>query len=107
MATIRLRVLRADRPELVLAECDSPVLPVRGEVLQLDTVDPDGEPAGPSTLWRVVSVTMHVPSVLSSKPANGAELCVRQVEVSVVPDSGLADLLQRRDAEQLRTESAI
>lgn len=104
--TIRLRVLRADRPELVLAECDSPCLPVRGEVLQLDTEDESGGPAGPSTLWRVVSVTMHVPSVLSSMPKDGSPLRVRTVEVSVLPDHGLADLLQRREAQTM-SESAI
>lgn len=103
---IRLRVLRHDRPDLVLAECDSEVLPTRGEVLQLDTVDADGAPAGPSTLWRVVSVTMHVPSILSARPRDGAQLCVRMVEVNVVPDSGLADLLSRHEAEKM-TESAI
>jgi hypothetical protein len=103
---IRLRVLRYDRPDVVLAECDSPVLPVRGEVLQLDTVDAEGGPAGPSTLWRIISVTVHVPSVLSSRPKDGSALCVRQVEVNVVPDSGLADLLERREAATM-TESAI
>ena len=103
---IRLRVLRYDRPDVVLADCESHCLPVRGEVLQLDTVDADGHPAGPSTLWRVISVTMHVPSVLSSSPRDGSALCVRNVEVNVVPDSGLADLLQRRDAATM-TESAI
>ena len=103
---IHLRVLRYDRPDVVLAECDSPVLPVRGEVLQLDTVDSQGAPAGPSTLWRIVSVTVHVPSVLSAPPADGGPLCVRIVEVNVVPDSGLADLLQRREQATM-TESAI
>ena len=103
---IRLRVLRYDRPDVVLAECDSPVLPVRGEVLQLDTVDAEGLPAGPSTLWRIISVTVHVPSVLSSRPKDGSPLAVRQVEVNVVPDSGLADLLQRREQATM-TESAI
>ena len=103
---IRLRVLRYDRPDVVLAECDSPVLPVRGEVLQLDTVDAEGYPAGPSTLWRIISVTVHVPSVASSRPRDGSPLTVRQVEVNVVPDSGLADLLQRREQATM-TESAI
>lgn len=103
---IRLRVLRYDRPDVVLAECDSPVLPVRGEVLQLDTLDTEGAPAGPSTLWRIISVTVHVPSIMSSRPTDGSSLCVRQVEVNVVPDSGLADLLERREAATM-TESAI
>ena len=103
---IHLRVLRYDRPDVVLAECESHVLPVRGEVLQLDTVDAEGALAGNSTLWRVISVTIHVPSVLSSPPRDGSPLRVHIVEVNVVPDSGLADLLQRREAATM-TESAI
>lgn len=103
---IRLRVLRSDRPDVVLAECESPCLPTRGEMMQLDTVDGEGLPNGPSTLWRVVSVTMHVPSVLSSAPSDGGRLRVREVEVYVLPDSGLADLLARHESKAL-TESAI
>ena len=103
---IRLRVMRYDRPDLVLADCESSCLPVRGEVIQLDTVDADGNLSGPSTLWRVVSVTVHIPSVLSSQPKDGSRLGVRVAEVNVVPDSGLADLLQRREAATM-TESAI
>ena len=103
---IHLRVLRADRQDVVLAECDSPVLPVRGEIMQLDTLDDHGQPAGPSTLWRVISVTMHVPSVLSASRVDGEKLRVHQVEVYVQPDSGLADLLERR-ASATMTESAI
>ena len=106
MGMVHLRVLRYDRPDVVLAECDSPCIPVRGEVMQLDTVDAQGLLSGPSTLWRVVSVTMHVPSVLSAKPHDGSPLSVKIVEVNVVPDSGLADLLQRREAATM-TESAI
>jgi hypothetical protein len=103
---IHLRVLRFDRQDVVLAECDSPVLPMRGEIMQLDTLDVDGNPAGPSTLWRVVSVTMHVPSVLSAARSDGTKLRVQQVEVYVQPDSGLADLLERR-VHATMTESAI
>ena len=103
---IHLRVLRSDRNDVVLAECDSPVLPVRGEIMQLDTLDGEGQPAGPSTLWRVISVTMHVPSVLSASRTDGTKLRVHQVEVYVQPDSGLADLLERRSAAAM-TESAI
>jgi hypothetical protein len=40
----------------------------------------------PSTLWRVVSVTVHVPSAASSAPADGSALCVKRVEVAVLPD---------------------
>lgn len=91
---------------MVLAECDSPVLPVRGEALQLDMLDAQGGAAGPSTLWRVVSVTIHVPSMLSAQPSDTAPHRVRTVEVYVLPDNGLADLLGRHEAKAM-TESAI
>jgi len=84
-----MRVVRHDRHEQVLAECLSTVLPVRGEALQLDTVDESGEQSRPSTIWRVVAVTLHVPSVRSSAPSNGAALAVKLVEVSVLPDVAL------------------
>jgi len=86
---VTLRVTRHDRQEQVLAECESTVLPARGEVLQLDTLDPTGEPSRPSTLWRVVSVTVHVPSLASSAPDNGRSRGVRLVEVAVLPDVAL------------------
>jgi len=82
---VNLRVVRHDRDQ-VLAECGSTVIPARGEVLQLDTLDETGEKSKPSTIWRVVSVTLHVPSLASSAQANGSRLAVRQVEVSVLPD---------------------
>lgn len=84
-----LRVIRHDRNDQVLAECQSVVCPARGEVLQLDTVNEAGEKVRPSTLWRVVSVTLNVPSLLSSRPADGSPLAVRQVEVEVLPDTAL------------------
>lgn len=83
---VTLRIVRHDRTEQLLAECESACLPTRGEVLQLDTLDGDGSPAGPSTLWRVVAVTLHVPSLHSEPPADGSSLRVRTVEVSVLPD---------------------
>ncbi|MGH7618144.1 MAG: hypothetical protein ACREPM_13020 [Gemmatimonadaceae bacterium] len=86
---VTLRVVRHDRHELVLAECESEVLPARGEVVQLDTVGTDGEPTRPSTLWRVVSVTVHVPSLASAAPEGGGPRSVRVVEVSVLPDIAL------------------
>src|SRR3954463_6954463 len=85
---VTLRVVRHDRHEQVLAECLSAVVPARGEVLQLDTVDETGEKSRPSTMWRVVSVTVNVPSVNSSKPTRG-DLCVKRVEVTVLPDVSL------------------
>ncbi|MFI5257967.1 MAG: hypothetical protein ACHQRK_12015 [Gemmatimonadales bacterium] len=84
-----LRVVRHDRHEQTLADCQSEVVPARGEVLQLDTLDAQGETSRPSTLWRVVSVTVHVPSLASSAPIVGGPLAVRVVEVSVLPDIAL------------------
>jgi len=83
---VALRVVRHDRHEQVLAECQSAVLPTSGEVLQLDTTDASGEMTRPSTMWRVVSVTVHVPSLASSAPADGSGLRVTHVEVAVLPD---------------------
>ena len=82
---VTLRVVRHDR-EQVLAECQSPVVPASGEVLQLDTIDANGEKSRPSTMWRVVSVTLHVPSLNSSIPTDGSSLGVKRVEVAVLPD---------------------
>ena len=84
-----LRVVRHDRHEQTLAECQAEVAPARGEVLQLDTTDAQGEMTRPSTLWRVVSVTVHVPSLGSSAPAAGGPVAVRVVEVAVLPDIAL------------------
>lgn len=97
---ITLRVVRHDRHDQLLAECPSACLPARGEVLQLDVTDRNGEPAGPSTLWRVVSVTLHVPSLRSQPPADGSGLMVRVAEVAVLPDSELpaAHVLRERSA---------
>ena len=38
---VTMRVVRHDRHELVLAECQTAVIPARGEVIQLDTTDRD------------------------------------------------------------------
>jgi len=88
-AMFTLRVVRHDRHEHTLAECQAEVAPARGEVIQLDTVDAQGEMTRPSTLWRVVSVTVHVPSLASSAPDKGGPLAVRVVEVAVLPDIAL------------------
>lgn len=87
--TFNLRVVRHDRAEQVLAECASACIPARGEVIQLDTLDERGEKVRPSTLWRVVSVTLHVPSLQSSTPHDGTPLAVQTVEVAVLPDVSL------------------
>ncbi|HEX2781283.1 MAG TPA: hypothetical protein VHM30_17410 [Gemmatimonadaceae bacterium] len=92
-----LRVVRHGNQEQQLAECLSLCAPMRGEVLQLDVTDRDGEPAGPSTLWRVVSVTLHVPSLRSQQPADGSPLSVKLVEVAVLPDSELPTLASQRE----------
>jgi hypothetical protein len=98
---VTLRVLRRGRQEQMLAECLSPVVPARGEVVQLETLDAEGTPTRPSTLWRVVSVTLHVPSLASSRPADGTPLAVRTVEVSVLPDVAILPELAAQQAEIL------
>jgi hypothetical protein len=103
---VTLRVARHDRHEQVLAECQSEVLPARGEVLQLDTTNASGEPTRPSTLWRVVSVTVHVPSLASSTPADGTPKSVRMVEVAVLPDVALVPEFEAA-AAQILSESKL
>jgi hypothetical protein len=98
---ITLRVTRHDRNEQLLAECQSLVIPARGEVLQLDTVESDGTMTRPSTMWRIVAVTVHVPSLNSAAPLDGMPLRVRTVEVSVLPDMNLLPGLQASAAEVL------
>jgi hypothetical protein len=103
---VTLRVVRHDRHEQVLAECQSAVLPSRGEVVQLDTMGPGGEPTRPSTLWRVVSVTVHVPSLGSAAPAEGGAPSVRVVEVAVLPDISLVPEFEAA-AAQILSESKM
>ena len=86
---VTLRVIRHDRHEQILAECLSEVIPARGEVVQLDTLDRTGEMTRPSTIWRIVAVTVHVPSLASQAPADGTPLRVSRVEVAVLPDVAL------------------
>jgi len=102
---ITLRVTRHDRNEALLAECQSIVIPARGEVLQLDTVDTDGNPVR-GTMWRVVAVTVHVPSLDSAAPLDGTPLRVRTVEVSVLPDVSLLPALEIA-AEEVLSESRL
>jgi hypothetical protein len=103
---VTLRVVRHDRHEQVLAECQSAVVPARGEVIQLDTLDRAGETSRPSTLWRVVSVTLHIPSLASSAPGDGTQLSVRRVEVSVLPDMAFAPEMAEA-AAQILSESKL
>ena len=103
---ITLRVTRHDRNEQLLADCQSLVLPARGEVLQLDTVESDGTMSRPSTMWRVVAVTVHVPSLNSSAPMDGSPLRVTTAEVSVLPDVSLLPALHHA-AEQVLAESRM
>jgi hypothetical protein len=104
---VNLRVVRHDRAEHMLAECQSTCVPARGEVIQLDTVDGQGMPIRPSTLWRVVAVTLHVPSLHSSAPVDGSPLRVRTVEVSVLPDVALDVAVARDAAAQVLSESRM
>jgi hypothetical protein len=103
---VTLRVVRHDRHEQVLAECASEAIPARGEVLQLDTLNAAGDPTRPSTLWRVVSVTLHVPSLASSAPADGSALAVKRVEVNVLPDVTLVPEFAAA-AERILSESKM
>jgi hypothetical protein len=100
-----LRVVRHDRNEQVLAECRSTCVPARGEVLQLDTFDHTGEKSRPSTMWRVVAVTLHVPSLASSSPKNSS-LSVQLVEVSVLPDVAVLHELSSA-AQEILSESRM
>ena len=102
---INLRILRHDR-EQVLADCDSPVIPASGEVLQLDILDADGEKRRPSTLWRIVSVTLHVPSLQSSAREDGTRHRVQQVDVEVLPDVALVPEFAHH-AEKVLSESRM
>jgi hypothetical protein len=103
---VMLRVVRHDRLEQVLAECLTTVLPDRGEVLQLDTFDSTGEMTRPSTLWRVVSVTVHVPSIASARGADGSLPTVKTVEVTVLPDISLVPEFAAA-AEKILSESKM
>ncbi|MDB4888753.1 MAG: hypothetical protein JWL61_608 [Gemmatimonadetes bacterium] len=105
MMSITLRVTRHDRNEQMLAECLSDVIPARGEVLQLDTFESDGT-TRLSTMWRIVAVTIHVPSLQSAAPVNGGPLSVRIVEVSVLPDVSLLPALHHA-AEEILAESRM
>jgi hypothetical protein len=102
---ITLRVTRHDRNEALLAECQSSVIPARGEVLQLDIVEADGNPSR-GTMWRVIAVTVHVPSLQSAAPLDGMPLRVRLVEVSVLPDVSLLPALEAA-AEEVLSESRL
>lgn len=101
-----LRIVRHDRNEQVLAECRSTCVPARGEVLQLDTLDAEGEKSRPSTMWRVVGVTLHVPSLVSSQPRDGSALAVQLVEVSVLPDVAMLHDLASA-AQEILSESRM
>jgi hypothetical protein len=102
---VTLRVTRHDRNEALLAECQSSVIPARGEVLQLDTVDAEGAMIR-GTMWRVIAVTVHVPSLHSAEPLDGTPLRVRTVEVSVLPDVSLLPALEAA-AEEVLSESRL
>src|SRR5438094_5471884 len=101
LTMVTLRIVRHDRQEQVLAECQSAVVPARGEVVQLDTIDAGGDKSRPSTMWRVVSVTLHAPSLASSAPDDGSPLRVQRVEVCVLPDVALFPEFEAAVAEIL------
>jgi hypothetical protein len=101
-----LRVSRHDRGDQILAECQSACVPARGEVLQLDTIDRDGEQIRPSTMWRVVSVTLHVPSLASPRAKDGSPATVQLVEVAVLPDVAVLHDLSSA-AQEILSESRM
>ncbi|MDB4906396.1 MAG: hypothetical protein JWO05_1180 [Gemmatimonadetes bacterium] len=101
-----LRIVRHDRHDQVLAECESSCVPHRGEVLQLDTVDARGDQVRPSTMWRIVAVTLHVPSLHSSSPGDGSPLQVKLVEVAVLPDVALSTEYAAK-AQEILSESRM
>jgi hypothetical protein len=101
-----LRIVRHDKHDQLLAECHSSCVPARGEVLQLDTVDREGEMSRPSTMWRVVAVTLHVPSLASEQPRDGSALTVRLVEVAVLPDVAMLHELSSA-AQEILSESRM
>jgi len=103
---VTLRIVRHGRNEQTLAECLSTAIPARGEVVQLDTLHASGEQSRPSTLWRVVSVTLHVPSLASSEPRDGSRLAVKLVEVGVLPDVALVPDFEAA-AAQILSESKM
>lgn len=103
---INLRIVRRDRGLQLLAECQSLVVPVRGELIQLDTLDAMGDPAGPSTMWKVVGVTLNVPSLRSAAPLSGAPLSVKTVEVHVTLDGSLLPEMLH-ESESIRSESRM
>src|ERR1700750_1588680 len=102
---INLRIVRHDREQL-LACADSAAIPASGEVLQLDVLDADGEKRRPSTLWRVVSVTLHVPSLQSAIREDGTKHRVQQVDVDVLPDVALVPEFAHH-AEKVLSESRM
>jgi hypothetical protein len=52
-------------------------------------------------MWRVIAVTVHVPSLQSAAPVGGQPLRVRTVEVSVLPDVSLLPALEEAAVEVL------
>src|SRR4051812_30701 len=102
---VNLRIIRHDREQL-LADCESLVVPASGEVVQLDVVDSDGERRRPSTLWRVVSVTLHIPSLQSAMREDGKKHRVQQVDVEVLPDMALVPEFAHH-AEKVLSESRM
>ena len=57
-------------------------------------------------MWRVVSVTLHIPSLASQRPQDGSSLSVQQVEVAVLPDVSFVPEFAAA-AEQILSESKM
>lgn len=57
-------------------------------------------------MWRVVSVTLHIPSLASQRPQDGSSLSVQQVDVAVLPDVSFVPEFAAA-AEQILSESKM
>jgi hypothetical protein len=57
-------------------------------------------------MWRVVSVTLHVPSLASEPPRDGSQISVRLVEVAVLPDVAVLHELTSA-AQEILSESRM
>ena len=104
---VTLRVVRHDRHDQVLAECQSTVLPVRGEVLQLDTIGCGRRkvPAEHDVAGRVGHAARAVVRVATAARRSTA-VASSSVEVAVLPDVALVPEFAAA-AEQILSESKM
>ena len=91
----------------MLAECQSTVIPARGEVVQLDTTDATGEIIATEhdVARRLGDAARPVARVVSGRRTE-APLSVQHVEVAVLPDVTLVPEFAAA-AEQILSESKM